>query len=140
MVLPRLKKATKTENFSGTGRRKTSVARVYLQPGKGAITINDRPAEQYFMGRTAWQLTIKSPLEITNLMGKLDVKCNVDGGGITGQAGAVRHGIARALLVYDEGLRQTLKKAGFLTRDSREKERKKYGRKRARAGFQWTKR
>jgi len=140
MVLPRLKKATKTENFAGTGRRKTSVARVYLQPGKGAITINDRPAEQYFMGRTAWQLTIKSPLEITNLMGKLDVKCNVDGGGITGQAGAVRHGIARALLVYDEGLRQTLKKAGFLTRDPREKERKKYGRKRARAGFQWTKR
>ena len=138
--MPRLKKLTKKENFSGTGRRKTAVARVYMQPGKGAIMINDVPAEQYFMGRTAWQLMIKSPLEVTNLVGKLDIKCNVDGGGITGQAGAVRHGISRALLTYDAELRQALKKAGYLTRDPREKERKKYGRKRARAGFQWTKR
>ena len=132
--------AVKTDQFYGTGRRKTSIARVYMRPGKGEIMVNKSPVDEYFMSRPLFSTMVKSPLEITETMKKVDVNITVVGGGITGQAGAARHGIARALLHYDETFRIALKKAGFLTRDPRVKERKKYGRKRARRGFQWTKR
>ncbi len=125
--------------YYGTGRRKTSVARVWLIPGGGAIVVNRRPFEDYFPRETL-RMVICQPLQLTNTLGQFDAKINVGGGGIAGQAGAVRHGIARALLQFDDGLRQTLKKAGFLTRDPRMKERKKYGQPGARSKFQYSKR
>jgi len=125
--------------FYGTGRRKTSVARVWLQAGNGRILVNRRPFEDYFPRETL-RMVISQPLQVTNTLGQFDAMVNVGGGGPTGQAGAVRHGIARALLQFDDKLRQTLKRAGLLTRDPRMKERKKYGLKRARKAPQYTKR
>lgn len=125
--------------FYGTGRRKQSVARVRLYPGTGAITINDRDIDNYF-GLETLKLIVRQPLELTETAGKFDIKIRVNGGGVTGQAGAIRHGISRALLVYDEAMRPALKKAGFLTRDPRMKERKKYGLKGARRAPQFSKR
>ena len=125
--------------YYGTGRRKTSVARVYLRPGKGTIKVNKREFENYF-SNDVLQMIINSPLKLTDTMGKFDILVTVDGGGIAGQAGAIRHGITRALMVYNLDLRPALKKAGFVTRDPRHKERKKYGQKGARARFQFSKR
>lgn len=125
--------------YYGTGRRKSSVARVYLLPGNGKVTINKRDIDDYF-GLETLKVILKQPLELTNTIGKFDVKVNVYGGGFTGQAGAIRHGIARALLEADADLRPALKKAGFLTRDPRMKERKKYGLKGARRAPQFSKR
>lgn len=125
--------------YYGTGRRKSSVARVYILPGDGKITVNKRDIDDYFNFETL-KLIIRQPLELTGTLGKFDVKVNVFGGGYTGQAGAIRHGISRALLQADEDFRQSLKKAGFLTRDSRMKERKKYGLKGARRAPQFSKR
>ena len=125
--------------FAGTGRRKTSVARVRLYNGTGNITVNGRDITDYF-GLDTLKYIVRQPLELTNLTGKFDVVINVNGGGLSGQAGAVRHGIARALLLYDENLRSELKKAGFLTRDPRMKERQKYCLKAARRAPQFSKR
>lgn len=125
--------------YYGTGRRKSSVARVYLVPGTGNITINKRSIDDYF-GLDTLKLIVRQPLEITGTIGKYDVLANVAGGGTTGQAGAVRHGIARALLEVDPDLRVSLKRAGLLTRDPRMKERKKYGLKAARRAPQFSKR
>ncbi|MCR5587287.1 MAG: 30S ribosomal protein S9 [Lachnospiraceae bacterium] len=125
--------------FYGTGRRKSSVARVYLVPGSGKITINKRDIDEYF-GMETLKTIIRQPLVATSTTDKYDVKVNVQGGGLTGQAGAIRHGIARALLTVDADFRPTLKKAGYLTRDSRMKERKKYGLKKARRAPQFSKR
>ncbi|MBP0986591.1 MAG: 30S ribosomal protein S9 [Oscillospiraceae bacterium] len=125
--------------FAGTGRRKTSVARVRLYNGTGNITVNGREISDYF-GLDTLKYIVNQPLELTNTTGKFDVVVNVQGGGIAGQAGAIRHGISRALLLYDENLRAELKKAGFLTRDPRMKERKKYGLKAARRAPQFSKR
>lgn len=125
--------------YDATGRRKSSVARVRLVPGEGNIIINDRELTKYF-GLKTLELIIKQPLEATETVGKYDVIANVVGGGISGQAGAIRHGIARALLKVDEEYRPTLKKAGLLTRDPREKERRKYGLKKARKASQFSKR
>lgn len=125
--------------FYGTGRRKTSVARVRLYNGTGVITVNGRGIDDYF-GLEALKLIVRQPLELLGLTDKFDIVVNVNGGGVSGQAGAIRHGIARALLQYDETLRTTLKKAGFLTRDPRMKERKKYGLKAARRAPQFSKR
>ena len=123
----------------GTGRRKRAVVRIRLMPGTGDITINGKQAEQYF-GRATLMQIVRQPFEATNSMGRFNVIANAFGGGLSGQAGAVRHGIARALLSADESLRLVLRKAGLLTRDPREKESKKYGRKRARKRFQFSKR
>lgn len=125
--------------FYGTGRRKSSVARVRLYNGSGDITINKRDIDDYF-GLETLKLIVRQPLELTNTIGKFDIVVNVNGGGVSGQAGAIRHGVARALLQYDESLRPALKKAGFLTRDPRMKERKKYGLKAARRAPQFSKR
>ena len=125
--------------FYGTGRRKSSVARVRVYNGTGKITINDRDIEEYF-GLETLKLIVRQPLNLTDTMDKFDIVCRVAGGGVTGQAGAIRHGIARALLQYNEELRPELKKAGFLTRDPRMKERKKYGLKGARRAPQFSKR
>jgi small subunit ribosomal protein S9 len=125
--------------YYGTGRRKTSTARVWLKPGTGSITINQRPLDEFF-GRETGRMIVCQPLEVAQLAGKFDVSVHVDGGGITGQAGAIRHGITRALIAYDEALRKTLRKAGFVTRDAREVERKKVGRRKARRGTQYSKR
>ncbi|MCL2236230.1 MAG: 30S ribosomal protein S9 [Defluviitaleaceae bacterium] len=125
--------------YYGTGRRKSSVARVYIMPGNGKITINKRDMDDYF-GLETLKIIVKQPLELTGLASKFDVKVNVHGGGFTGQAGAIRHGITRALLEADAELRPTLKKAGYLTRDPRMKERKKYGLKKARRAPQFSKR
>ena len=124
----------------GTGRRKTSVARVRLYPGEGNVTVNGRTSREYFGGRELHQLTIMTPLRLTNLAGRFDVSVRVAGGGVSGQVGAIRHGISRALLRFDEELRPTLKRAKMLTRDPRAKERKKVGLKRARKAPQYTKR
>ncbi|HEV7431426.1 MAG TPA: 30S ribosomal protein S9 [Steroidobacteraceae bacterium] len=123
----------------GTGRRKTSTARVYMQPGTGRITVNERPLDEFF-GRETGRMIVRQPLELVQLTGKLDITVTVSGGGITGQAGAIRHGIARALMKYDATLRQPLRQAGFVTRDAREVERKKVGRRKARRGPQYSKR
>jgi len=123
----------------GTGRRKSSIARVWLVPGKGSIKINKRTLDNYFE-RESLSTVVKKPLELVNKKNELDVFAKVEGGGITGQAGALQHGIARALLQYDPTLRTILKKEGLLTRDARMKERKKYGQKGARARFQFSKR
>lgn len=125
--------------YYGTGRRKSSVARVYLVPGSGKITVNKRDIEEYF-GLETLKLIIRQPLEVTGTTGKFDISINVCGGGNTGQAGAIRHGISRALLEADSDFRPALKKAGFLTRDPRMKERKKYGLKAARRAPQFSKR
>lgn len=127
------------EFFYGTGKRKNSVARTRLYKGTGQILINERPYEEYFP-RATLQMIIRQPLNLTKLLGKLDIKVNVCGGGVAGQAQAVRHGISRALLQLDVNLRPVLKRAGLLTRDSREKERKKYGQRAARARYQYSKR
>jgi len=126
-------------SYYGTGRRKSAVARVYLVPGKGEITINKREINDYF-GLDTLKLIVRQPLELTNTLDKYDIKVNVFGGGYTGQAGAIRHGISRALLTVDGDFRASLKKAGFLTRDPRMKERKKYGLKGARRAPQFSKR
>jgi small subunit ribosomal protein S9 len=125
--------------FYGTGRRKTSVARVFLRPGQGRIVVNRRPLEDYFPRETL-RLIVVQPLELTGTTGQLDVLVNVAGGGLSGQAGAVRHGISRALLEFNGELRPQLKRAGMLTRDPRMKERKKYGQPGARKRFQFSKR
>ena len=127
--------------YFGTGRRKSSVARVRLLPGNGKITVNKRDLEEYFgVGYETQKREVRRPLEITETAGKYDVFVNVSGGGFTGQAGAIRHGISRALLEVDAELRKSLKSEGFLTRDSRMKERKKYGLKAARRAPQFSKR
>ncbi len=130
---------SKLQYFYGTGRRKHSVARVRLYRGTGAITINGRDIDDYF-GLETLKLIVRQPLALTNNIDKFDIICTVSGGGVTGQAGAIRHGVSRALLVFDENLRPELKKAGFLTRDPRMKERKKYGLKAARRAPQFSKR
>ncbi|HEY8342380.1 MAG TPA: 30S ribosomal protein S9 [Calditerricola sp.] len=126
--------------YYGTGRRKESVARVWLVPGDGKVTINKRSLDDYFGGLETLKLIIKQPLMLTNTADKYDVIVNVRGGGVSGQAGAIRHGIARALLKVDPNFRPVLKKAGFLTRDPRMVERKKYGLKKARRAPQFSKR
>ena len=125
--------------YYGTGRRKSSVARVYIQPGNGKITINKRDMDDYF-GLETLKIIVRQPLELTGQAGKFDISVNVHGGGFTGQAGAIRHGITRALLEADADFRPALKKAGYLTRDPRMKERKKYGLKGARRAPQFSKR
>ena len=126
-------------SYYGTGKRKTSIARVWLKPGSGKITVNDKTLEEYF-GRETSKMVVRQPLELTENVDKFDIYVTVCGGGDSGQAGAIKHGITKALLEVDVALRQTLKQAGFITRDSRIKERKKYGRKAARARFQFSKR
>jgi small subunit ribosomal protein S9 len=128
-----------TTSYYGTGRRKTSTARVHLAPGSGKISINDRTLDEFF-GRETGRMIVRQPLEVAQLATKFDVSVQVEGGGITGQAGAIRHGITRALIAYDEALRKPLRQAGFVTRDAREVERKKVGRRKARRGTQYSKR
>ena len=128
-----------TQNNYGTGRRKSAAARVFLRPGKGTITINERTIENFF-GRETARMIVRQPLELTQTTEKFDVKVTVEGGGITGQAGAIRLGIARALVEYDETLKSELRKAGFMTRDAREVERKKVGLHKARRATQFSKR
>ena len=125
--------------YYATGKRKTAIARTWLKPGKGEIIINNRPVNDYFKIPSA-KILMMQPLVLTNTLGSYDIKVRVLGGGISGQAGAIRHGITKALLDIDPDLRQILKKAGFVKRDSRVKERKKYGQKGARARFQFSKR
>ncbi|SHE80001.1 30S ribosomal protein S9 [Desulforamulus putei] len=125
--------------FYGTGRRKNAVARVYLVPGEGKVVVNNKQVLEYF-GRKTLDMVVRQPLELTNTTGRFDVIAKVAGGGVSGQAGAVRHGIARALVQADPNLRPVLKRAGFLTRDPRMKERRKYGLKKARRAPQFSKR
>ncbi|MBS0373033.1 MAG: 30S ribosomal protein S9 [Proteobacteria bacterium] len=125
--------------YYGTGRRKSSTARVHLKPGSGKITINERTIDEFF-GRETGRMIVRQPLELVQMATRFDVEVAVDGGGITGQAGAIRHGITRALMQYDETLRKQLRGAGFVTRDAREVERKKVGRRKARRGTQFSKR
>lgn len=127
------------KSFYGTGKRKASIARVWLKPGAGAIMVNNKTLEDYF-GRETSKMVVRQPLELTENVDKFDIYVTVKGGGDSGQAGAIKHGITKALLEFDAELRGTLKKAGFITRDSRIKERKKYGKKAARASFQFSKR
>ena len=131
--------AESQQNHYGTGRRKTATARVYLKPGSGRITVNDRSLDEFF-GRETGRMIVRQPLEAVQLVNKFDIAVTVGGGGITGQAGAIRHGITRALIKYDEALRKPLRDAGFVTRDAREVERKKVGRRKARRGTQYSKR
>ena len=128
-----------TTPYYGTGRRKTSTARVYIKPGSGKISINDRSIDEFF-GRETGRMIVRQPLEVAQMANKFDVSAQVEGGGITGQAGAIRHGITRALIAFDEALRKPLRHAGFVTRDAREVERKKVGRRKARRGTQYSKR
>ena len=125
--------------YYGTGRRKTSTARVYLRPGAGEVQINHKPFDRYFPNETL-RMIIRQPLHLTETVNKFDILVNVDGGGPAGQAGAIRHGITRALIEFNADLRPTLKQAGLVTRDPRIKERKKYGQKGARKRFQFSKR
>ena len=125
--------------YYGTGRRKTSTARVYITSGTGNITLNDRTIENFF-GREVARMVVRQPLELLSLVDKFDIKVSVAGGGSFGQAGAIRHGLTRALIEYDEGNREALRKAGFVTRDSREVERKKVGLRKARKRPQYSKR
>jgi len=127
------------ENFAGTGRRKRSIARVRLSLGQGVITVNRKSLDEYFP-RPSLQQIVRQPLEVTQSLSRFNVDVKAEGGGVSGQAGAVRHGIARALVEMDESLREPLRRSGLLTRDPREKESKKYGRKRARKRFQFSKR
>jgi small subunit ribosomal protein S9 len=126
-------------SFYATGKRKSSIARVWLKAGTGEIIVNTKTLQNYF-GRETSKMVVMQPLELTENVGKFDIFCTVKGGGDSGQAGAIKHGITKALLAIDADLRGTLKKAGFITRDSRIKERKKYGKKAARASFQFSKR
>jgi small subunit ribosomal protein S9 len=126
-------------SFYATGKRKSSIARVWIKPGSGEITVNTKSLDQYF-GRETSKMVVKQPLELTDNVGKYDIYVTVKGGGDSGQAGAIKHGITKALIEAEGELRGTLKKAGFITRDSRIKERKKYGKKAARASFQFSKR
>jgi len=128
-----------TDIYYGTGRRKTSAARVFLRPGKGEILVNGRSLDVFF-GRETARMIVRQPLELSQLESKFDIQVSVRGGGTTGQAGAIRHGITRALMEYDESLRQPLRKAGFVTRDAREVERKKVGLRKARRATQYSKR
>jgi small subunit ribosomal protein S9 len=128
-----------TPSNYGTGRRKTATARVFMKNGTGKITINDRPLDEFF-GRETGRMIVRQPLTVAQVEGRFDFTVQVDGGGITGQAGAIRHGITRALIEYDENLRKPLRQAGFVTRDAREVERKKVGRRKARRGPQYSKR
>jgi small subunit ribosomal protein S9 len=128
-----------TNTEYGTGRRKTAAAKVFLKPGTGQITVNGRSLEDFF-GRETGRMIVRQPLELTQMSDKFDVTVTVAGGGVTGQAGAIRHGITRALIEYDETLRRPLRAAGFVTRDAREVERKKVGRRKARRGTQYSKR
>lgn len=123
----------------GTGRRKTAAAKVFLKPGTGQITVNGRLLDDFF-GRETGRMIVRQPLEHTDMVKKFDITVSVSGGGVTGQAGAIRHGITRALIEYDETLRKPLRAAGFVTRDAREVERKKVGRRKARRGTQFSKR
>lgn len=125
--------------YYGTGRRKTSTARVFLKPGSGQITVNDRPLDRFF-GRQTARMIVRQPLKVMDLNERFDVNVTVSGGGTTGQAGAIRHGLTRALMKYDESFRQKLRKAGFVTRDAREVERKKVGLRKARRATQFSKR
>jgi small subunit ribosomal protein S9 len=125
--------------YYGTGRRKTSTARVYLRPGGGEVKVNNKTFEQYFPNETL-RMIIRQPLQLTDMTNKFDILVNVDGGGPAGQAGAIRHGITRALMEFNADLRRPLKQAGLVTRDPRIKERKKYGQKGARKRFQFSKR
>lgn len=125
--------------YYGTGKRKSSIARVWLTPGTGVITVNTKTIDAYF-GRETSKMVIRQPLELTENVDKFDIYVTVKGGGDSGQAGAIKHGITKALLAVDAAYRPTLKTAGFITRDSRVKERKKYGKKAARASFQFSKR
>ncbi len=125
--------------YTATGKRKSSIARVFLTAGAGKIIVNEKPVEEYF-GRETLRMILRQPLELTGTIGKYDISVNVKGGGGSGQAGAIRHGISKALLDINPEFRTKLKKEGFLTRDSREKERKKYGQKGARKRFQFSKR
>ncbi|MBB5014444.1 30S ribosomal protein S9 [Rehaibacterium terrae] len=127
------------QQYYGTGRRKSSTARVFLRPGKGSITVNDRSLDEFF-GRETARMIVRQPLELTRLAEKFDVKVTVEGGGSTGQAGAIRLGLARALVEYDENLKPELRKAGYMTRDAREVERKKVGLHKARRATQFSKR
>ena len=127
-----------TQNY-GTGRRKSSAARVFLRPGKGQITVNEKTLDQFF-GRETSRMIVRQPLDIVKMHDKFDILVTVEGGGITGQAGAIRLGLARALVEYDETLKPSLRKAGFLTRDAREVERKKVGLRKARRATQYSKR
>lgn len=131
--------AKKLTQYYGTGRRKTSTARVFMQSGTGAITINDRTIDQYF-GREVARMIVRQPLELVKMIDKFDLHVTVLGGGSFGQAGAIRHGITRALMEYDEGLRPSLREAGYVTRDAREVERKKVGLRKARKKPQYSKR
>ncbi len=128
-----------TQAYYGTGRRKSSTARVYLRPGKGTITINNRSLDEFF-GRKTARMIVRQPLELTELGTRFDVEVSVAGGGTTGQAGAIRHGLTRALMAYDDSLRSPLRRAGFVTRDAREVERKKVGVRKARRATQYSKR
>jgi len=128
-----------TENFYGTGRRKTSTARVFIRPGSGSITVNGRSLDEFF-GRETGRMIVRQALDVTDMHDKFDITVTVKGGGITGQAGAIRHGLTRALMAYDEELRPVLRKAGFVTRDAREVERKKVGLRKARRATQFSKR
>ncbi len=131
--------ATTVTKYYATGKRKTSIARVWILPGEGRIFVNKKPVDEYFLRDTSLMI-IKQPFELTGTWGRFDVRATVVGGGLSGQAGAVRHGISKALLEVDPGYRGELKKAGLITRDSRVKERKKYGLKGARKSFQFSKR
>ncbi len=126
-------------HFYGTGRRKTSTARVFMKPGGGEITVNNRPLDKFF-GRQTARMIVRQPLELTDMTKKFDITVTVSGGGTTGQAGAIRHGLTRALMQYDEAMRPALRKAGFVTRDAREVERKKVGLRKARRATQYSKR
>lgn len=127
------------ERFYATGKRKNAIARVWIKPGNGNLLVNNRPLEAYF-GRQTSRMVVMQPFELTQTVGRFDLMVNVAGGGLSGQAGAIKHGISKALLEVDPSYRSVLKSAGFLTRDSRVKERKKYGRRGARASFQFSKR
>ena len=131
---------TSPTEYYATGKRKTAIARVHMRPGNGQIILNDRPMDEFFGGLETLKVVVKQPFVITETLDKFDVVATLDGGGVASQAGAMRHGISRALCVYDLELRKRLKKAGFLTRDARIKERKKYGQKGARRRFQFSKR
>lgn len=134
-----VKTTTATKRFFGVGKRKTSIARLYITPGEGAIVVNDRPFEEYF-GRATLRMIILQPMEVTGNVGKFNVAVTVCGGGPSGQASAIRHGIAKALLSLNPDYRKPLNRSGFLTRDSRKVERKKYGHRKARKSSQYSKR
>lgn len=137
--MPQSTASSSAQQYSATGRRKSSTARVFLRRGTGAITINSKPIDEFF-GRKTARMIVRQPLELTKLEGHFDINVNVAGGGITGQAGAIRHGLTRALMRYDETLRTPLRKAGYVTRDAREVERKKVGLRKARRATQFSKR